>query len=70
MERNDLTINHSYDLTVEELIAFRSFVRQRVLVDHKMTFFVRNFATTAPLLCSNWALTPHELVGDIVFRPR
>ena len=26
---------------------------------------VRNFATTAPLLCTNWAHTPYELVTEI-----
>jgi hypothetical protein len=26
---------------------------------------VRNFATTTPLLCSAWALTPYELVSEI-----
>jgi len=29
---------------------------------------VRNFATTAPLLCSAWARTPHELVSEIRYQ--
>ena len=29
---------------------------------------VRNFATTAPLLCTKWALTPHELVSEIRYQ--
>jgi len=63
MDRNDLVINHSFDLTVEEILAFREFVEH----DHKIPM-VRNFATTAPLLCSTWAQTPQELVNEIRFR--
>jgi hypothetical protein len=63
MDRNDLAINHSFDLTMEELLAFRQYVEQ----ERKMPV-VRNFATTAPLLCSAWAQTPQELVSEIRYR--
>lgn len=63
MARNDLTINHSFDLTVEEILAFRQFVE----LDNKKPM-VRNFATTAPLLCTAWAQTPQELVSEIRYQ--
>jgi hypothetical protein len=63
MDRSDLVINHSFDLTVEEILAFRQYVEQ----DHKIPM-VRNFATTAPLLCTAWAQTPQELVSEIRFQ--
>ena len=63
MDRSDLVINHSFDLTVEEVLAFRQYVEQ----DHKIPM-VRNFATTAPLLCTAWAQTPQELVSEIRFQ--
>jgi hypothetical protein len=64
MERSDLTINHTLDLTMEEIIPFRQFVNRSVR-EGKMAPMVRNFATTAPLLCSAWAQTPQELVSEI-----
>ena len=63
MERNDLTINHSFDLTVEEILNFRKYVEH-----DKRKPMVRNFATTAPLLCTSWAQTPQELVGEIRYQ--
>jgi hypothetical protein len=60
MDRSDLVINHSFDLTVEEILAFRNYVER----DHHIPM-VRNFATTAPLLCTAWAQTPQELVSEI-----
>jgi hypothetical protein len=63
MDRSDLVINHSFDLTVEEILAFRQYVEQ----DHKIPM-VRNFATTAPLLCTAWAQTPQELVSEIRYQ--
>jgi hypothetical protein len=63
MDRSDLVINHSFDLTVEEILAFRQYVEQ----DHKIPM-VRNFATTASLLCTAWAQTPQELVSEIRFQ--
>ena len=64
MERNDLTINHAFDLTMEEVIPFRMFVGRNVR-EKKFAPMVRNFASTAPLLCSSWAQTPQELVSEI-----
>jgi len=55
----DVLINHSFDLVVEEIMAFRDFFSGPDLI------LVRNFATTAPLLCTAWAQTPHELVNEI-----
>jgi hypothetical protein len=60
MDRSDLVINHSFDLTVEEILDFRNYVER----DHHIPM-VRNFATTAPLLCTAWAQTPQELVSEI-----
>jgi hypothetical protein len=68
MERNDRTIYHSFDLVVEEMIAFRkflySYVRTPSKPDNNITA-IRNLATTGPLLCSTWAQTPYELVSEI-----
>jgi len=63
MDRSDLVINHSFDLVVEEILAFRQYVER----DHKIPM-VRNFATTAPLLCTAWAQTPQELVSEIRYQ--
>ena len=63
MDRNDLVINHSFDLVVEEILAFRQYVER----DRKIPM-VRNFATTAPLLCTAWAQTPQELVSEIRYQ--
>jgi hypothetical protein len=68
MDRNDRTIYHSFDLVVEEMIAFRKFlyayVRTPSIAENNITA-VRNMATTGPLLCSKWAQTPYELVSEI-----
>jgi len=58
----DVLINHSFDIVVEEITEFREFIKGRKLV------MVRNFATTAPLLCTAWAQTPYELVSEIRFQ--
>lgn len=58
----DTLINHSFDLVVEEITEFRKFI-----AEHKIRM-VRNFATTAPLLCTAWAQTPYELVSEIRYR--
>ena len=55
----DVMINHSFDLVVEEIMEFR------YLIDEFGFIMVRNFATTAPLLCTAWAQTPYELVSEI-----
>lgn len=58
----DLIINHSFDLVMEEMLEFRATVYANKKV------MVRNFATTAPLLCTHWAQTPYELVSEIRYR--
>jgi hypothetical protein len=58
----DVLINHSFDIVVEEMTEFREFIKDRRLV------MVRNFATTAPLLCTTWAQTPYELVSEIRYQ--
>jgi len=56
----DLMINHSFDLTVEEIMEFRRYVESAPTIP-----MVRNFATTANLLNTAWAQTPQELVNEI-----
>ena len=58
----DIIINHSFNHVVEEHAEFRAFVEENKI---KM---VRNFASTAPLLCSYWAQTPYELVSQIRYQ--
>jgi hypothetical protein len=58
----DVFINHSFDIAFEELVELKQFVFERKIL------MVRNFATTAPLLCTAWAQTPHELVGEIRYQ--
>ena len=55
----DVIINHSFDIVYEEITEFRQFVSEQKIP------MVRNFATTAPLLCTAWAQTPYELVSEI-----
>jgi len=55
----DVFINHSFDIVTEENLEFRELIAEGKIP------MVRNFATTAPLLCSDWALTPYELVSEI-----
>ncbi|MFC1846013.1 hypothetical protein ACFLYM_01180 [Chloroflexota bacterium] len=55
----DIMINHSFNLVTEEMTEFREYIEGNKI---KM---VRNFASTAPLLCTNWAQTPYELVSEI-----
>ncbi len=62
MSACDVMINHSFDLVVEENLEFRNFVNERKIP------MVRNFATTAPLLCTAWARTPQELVNEIRYQ--
>jgi hypothetical protein len=62
MKAADVTILHSFDITFEEIVELKQFVyRENIRL-------VRNFATTAPLLCSAWARTPHELVSAIRYQ--
>jgi hypothetical protein len=58
----DVLINHSFDLVVEEIVEFADLVSELGFI------MVRNFATTAPLLCTSWAQTPHELVSEIRYQ--
>lgn len=59
----DLVISHILDLSSEE----ETKEWNEILAENKVPF-VRNMATTAPLLCSAWARTPHELISEIRYR--
>jgi hypothetical protein len=59
----DVLINHSFDIVVEENVEFRELCYSK-----KNFVMVRNFATTAPLLCTAWAQTPYELVSEIRYQ--
>jgi hypothetical protein len=56
---SDLLILNSLDLELEEMVDMKD-LAFRDRVPH-----IRNFATTAPLLCSAWARTPYKLVSEI-----
>ena len=58
----NILINHSLNLVTEEIMEFRDYAEE-----HKIKM-VRNFASTAPLLCSYWAQTPYELVSEIRYQ--
>ncbi|MFC1901630.1 hypothetical protein ACFLX3_01695, partial [Chloroflexota bacterium] len=58
----DVFINNSFDLAWEEIVEYKQFVYENKLR------VIRNFATTAPLLCTAWAQTPHELVSEIRYQ--
>ncbi len=58
----DVFISHSFDIAYEEVEDFKQ------LVWEKKLRMIRNFATTAPLLCTAWAQTPHELVNEIRYQ--
>ena len=63
MKGADLLINHVADLSSEEhLKEFPELLKELKLP------MVRNMATTAPLLMSAWARTPHELIAEIRYR--
>jgi hypothetical protein len=64
MDRNDVVVNNTFDLTIEENLDFREYVEHI----HKSAPMSRNFATTAPLLCTAWAQTPNELVSEIRYQ--
>jgi hypothetical protein len=59
----DVLINHSFDIVIEENMEFRELCNSR-----ENFVMVRNFATTAPLLCTDWAQTPYELVSEIRYQ--
>jgi hypothetical protein len=58
----DVMISHAFDLPFEELYELRD-----VMTEHRAVF-VRNMATTAGLLASDWAQMPYELVSQIRIR--
>ncbi len=59
----DMVINNAFfDLPTTELADFRAYFKEK---NFKM---LRNFASTAPLLCSAWAQTPYELVSKIRYQ--
>lgn len=59
---SDVFINNSFDIVFEELVELKQFLWEKQLL------MVRNFAVTAPLLCTAWAQTPHELVSEIRYQ--
>jgi hypothetical protein len=58
----DVFINQSFDIVFEQMVELKQFLWERKIL------MVRNFATTAPLLCTEWAQTPHELVSEIRYQ--
>ena len=62
LSASDVFINHSFDFTFEEIMEFKQFIW------NEKKLYIRNFATTAPLLCSTWAQTPQELVNEIRYQ--
>ena len=59
----DIFINNAFfDLPTTEMREFRA------CYEEKGVKMLRNFASTAPLLCSNWAQTPYELVSEIRYQ--
>lgn len=58
----DMLISHAFDLPFEELYELRD-----LMTEHR-SVFVRNMATTAGLLGSDWGRTPYELVSEIRIR--
>lgn len=59
---SDVFINTSFDIVFEEMVELKQLQWEKKMV------LVRNFATTAPLLCTAWAQTPHELVSEIRYQ--
>jgi hypothetical protein len=62
MTASDIMINNTLDLSFEEIVEFKQFTW------NEKKLFVRNFATTSSLLCTNWAQTPQELVNEIRYQ--
>lgn len=58
----NLFINNCFNLPHEEIVELKQF-----LWNNKIPM-VKNFATTAPLLCTAWAQTPYELVSEIRYQ--
>lgn len=59
----DVLINHVLDLSSEEELK----EWPQLLKEYKVPM-VRNMATTASLLCSAWARTPHALINELRYR--
>ena len=59
LEACDVIIRHTFDLETEEFYEIREKAVENGVA------LVRNFATTASLLNTAWAQTPHELVAQI-----
>jgi len=59
MRGADVMINFSMELVTEEIAEFRNYIEECKVR------MVRNMAVTSSLLCTDWALTPHELVSEI-----
>ena len=59
IKASDVLILNSLDLEIEEMVEMKDLAFQ----DHIP--HIRNFATTAPLLCTAWARTPYKLVSEI-----
>ena len=62
LDESDMMVYHSFDLTTEEILDFERYATATGRTA------VRNFASTATLLCTDWALTPYELVSEIRFQ--
>ena len=62
MRNADVMINHCSNLVTEEMAEFRYYLEEA------QTWMIRNFAGTAPLLCTAWAQTPWELVSEIRYQ--
>lgn len=63
MKAADLLISHIFDLSSEEHLK----ELPQTLREFKLPM-VRNMASTAPLLCSAWARTPHDVIAEIRYR--
>jgi hypothetical protein len=63
MKSADILISHIFDLSSEEHLK-----EMPALLKELKLPMVRNMATTAPLLCSAWARTPHDVVAEIRYR--
>lgn len=59
----DVFINNSFDMEWEDLYEYKEFCKK-----HNNILVVRNFATTAPLLSTDWAQTPYELLCEIRYQ--
>lgn len=62
MKGCDIFINHSFTLVTEDIRPLRDY-----FIDLKVRY-VRNFATTAPLLNTPWAQTPMPLLAEIRYQ--